>query len=71
MLTRVDAFCYAIALSYVITDIDALLSGIDGYPLSAIYSQATGSAGGTFGLLFIIFVSSWMCCVGTILTASK
>lgn len=63
-----DAFCFAIALCYAITDISALLSGIDGYPLAVIYAQATGSAGGTFGLLFILFVSTLMCCVGTVLT---
>ncbi|KAK9235384.1 hypothetical protein V1525DRAFT_410145 [Lipomyces kononenkoae] len=50
------AFCLAIALCYAITDINALLSGINGYQLAMIYSQATGSAGGTFGLLFIIFL---------------
>ncbi|KAL1982354.1 hypothetical protein VTN96DRAFT_1385 [Rasamsonia emersonii] len=65
------AFCFAIALCYSITDINALLSGIDGYPLAAIYSQATGSAGGTFGLLFIIFCSSILCTVGTVLTISR
>ncbi|KAK9489611.1 amino acid/polyamine transporter I [Lipomyces doorenjongii] len=51
------AFCFAIALCYAITDINALLSGINGYPLAMIYSQATGSAGGTFGLFSSSFMS--------------
>ncbi|KAK9364931.1 choline transport protein [Lipomyces kononenkoae] len=65
------AFCFAIALCYAITDIDALLSGINGLPLAVIYAQATGSAGGTFGLLFIIFSTSILCAVGTVLTMSR
>jgi hypothetical protein len=69
-LTGIDAFCFAIALCYAITDLSALLSGVDSYPLAMIYSQATGSTGGTFGLLFIIFCSSILCCIGTTLTVS-
>ncbi|KAK9234289.1 choline transport protein [Lipomyces kononenkoae] len=65
------AFCFAIALCYAITDLNALLSGINGFPLAMIYSQATGSAGGTLGLLFIIFCSSILCTVGTVLTLSR
>ncbi|KAK9234614.1 choline transport protein [Lipomyces kononenkoae] len=65
------AICFAIALCYAITDIDPLLSGINGYPLATIYFQATGSAGGTFGLLFIVFCSTIPCTVGTVLTNSR
>ncbi|GAM39634.1 hypothetical protein TCE0_034f11341 [Talaromyces pinophilus] len=66
------AFCFAIALCYSITDLDALLSGINSYPLATIYAQATGNnAGATFGLLFIIFCSSLLCTIGTVLTNSR
>ncbi|KUL91742.1 hypothetical protein ZTR_01096 [Talaromyces verruculosus] len=66
------AFCFAIALCYSITDLDALLSGINSYPLATIYAQATGNnAGATFGLLFIIFFSSLLCTIGTVLTNSR
>lgn len=68
----IDAFCFAIALCYSITDLDALLSGVNSYPLATIYAQATGNnAGATFGLLFIIFCSSFLCTIGTVLTVSS
>ncbi|KAI1267708.1 putative amino acid transporter [Xylariaceae sp. FL1019] len=65
------AFFFAIALSYAITDISLLQGGKDTYPLAAIYQQATGTAGGTFGLLFVLFLSSLCCCIGTVLTNSR
>ncbi|KAK3329462.1 amino acid/polyamine transporter I [Apodospora peruviana] len=71
------AFCFAIALCYAITDLDALTLGINTYPLASIYAQATANSdgsqnlGATFGLLFIIFCSSFLCVVGTVLTNSR
>jgi len=65
------SFLFAITLGYSITDLTALQSGIDSFPLAAIYSQATGSAGGTFGLLFIVFCSTLLCTTGTVLTNSR
>ncbi|KAK0617990.1 amino acid permease-domain-containing protein [Bombardia bombarda] len=71
------AFCFAIVLCYAITDISALTLGINTYPLASIYAQATADAdgnqnvGATFGLLFIIFFSSALCCIGTVLTNSR
>ncbi|KAH9893031.1 amino acid transporter [Xylariomycetidae sp. FL2044] len=65
------AFVFAIAISYAITDLSALQGGINTYPLAGIYLQATGSAGATFGLLFILFLSTICCCVGTVLTNSR
>jgi choline transport protein len=65
------SFLFAITLGYSITDLPALQSGIDSFPLAAIYSQATGSAGGTFGLLFIVFCSTLLCTTGTVLTNSR
>ena len=72
-----DAFCFAIALCYAITDLSALQGGFNTYPLANIYLQATSDSdgnpnnGATFGLLFIIWVSSLMCCIGTVLTNSR
>ena len=65
------AFVFAIALSYAITDLEALQTGINTYPLTGIYRQATGSPGGAFGLLFILFLSTICCCLGTVLTNSR
>lgn len=63
-----DAWIFAIALGYAVTDLQALYGGINSYPLANIYQQATGSQGATFGLLFIIFCATFLCCVGTMLT---
>ncbi|KAK3341355.1 amino acid permease-domain-containing protein [Lasiosphaeria hispida] len=71
------AFCFAIAISYAITDISALTLGINTYPLANIYAQATADAegnqnlGATFGLLFIIWCSTVLCCIGTTVTNSR
>lgn len=65
------AFIFAITIGYAITDIEALLGDSNNYPLATIYAQATGSSGGTFGLLFILFLTTICCCVGTVLTVSR
>jgi amino acid transporter len=73
-----DAFVFAIALAYAVTDLDVLQDlGTNQYPLASIYAQATAHADGSqnigaiFGLLFIIWCSSLLCCVGTFLTNSR
>ena len=69
-----DAFCFAICLCYAITDLGLLQGGINTYPLAGIYLQATADGegnpnlGATFGLLFIIWCSTILCCLGTIVT---
>lgn len=65
------AFVFAIAISYAITDISALQGGINTFPLAVIYLQATGSPGATFGLLFIVLITSMCCCVGSVVTMSR
>ncbi|KAI9166403.1 LOW QUALITY PROTEIN: putative amino acid transporter [Paramyrothecium foliicola] len=65
------AFCFAIALGYAISDMSVLQESSDVFPLATIYRQATGSVGGTFGLLFIIFLSITCGCIGTVLTNSR
>lgn len=71
------AFVFAIAIMYAVTDLDALTAGANTYPLANIYAQATTDAqgnqnlGAQFGLLFIIWCSSLLCCVGTMVTVSS
>ncbi|KAK5663525.1 hypothetical protein OQA88_3955 [Cercophora sp. LCS_1] len=71
------AFCFAIAISYAITDMSVLTLGVNTYPLVNIYEQATArsdgtpNTGATFGLLFIIWCSTVMCCIGTTVTNSR
>ncbi|UQC88856.1 choline transporter [Colletotrichum lupini] len=73
----VYAFCFAVALSYAITDITALQGGFNSFPLTNIYVQATTSSdgirnpGAAFGLLFIMLGCTLTCCVGLTLTVSR
>ncbi|KXH69131.1 choline transporter [Colletotrichum salicis] len=73
----VYAFCFAVALSYAITDITALQGGFNAFPLTNIYVQATTSSNGirnpgaAFGLLFIMLGCTLTCCVGLTLTVSR
>ncbi|KAF2471024.1 amino acid transporter [Lindgomyces ingoldianus] len=71
ILGFLTAFCFAIALFYSISDLDAVINSNGAFPLAAIYSQATGNKGGTFGLLFIVLLSLLICLVGTLLTCSR
>lgn len=71
ILGFLTSFCYAIAILYSISDLNAVLSSNGAFPLAAVYSQATGNKGGTFGLLFIIFLSLLICVIGTFLTVSR
>lgn len=71
------AFVFAITIMYAVTDLSVLTEGINTYPLANIYAQATTDANGNqnlgaqFGLLFIIWCSSMLCCVGTTVTVSN
>lgn len=64
------AFFYMIAIFYSISSIDDVLAA-PYFPLATIYNQATQSNAGTMGLLFIIFVPVFCCCVGTYITAGR
>jgi choline transport protein len=70
-LTYVGAFFFGIALFYSITDLDAVVNSNGSFPLAAIYHQATGTKGGTFCLLAIVFFSLLNCLVGTLLTCGR
>ncbi|KAJ4393144.1 hypothetical protein N0V93_002351 [Gnomoniopsis smithogilvyi] len=71
------AFAFAITIFYAVTDLDVLQEGINTYPLANIYAQATTDANGNqnlgaqFGLLFIVWFSSMLCCIGTFVTNSR
>ncbi|KAK5133367.1 hypothetical protein LTR08_007801 [Meristemomyces frigidus] len=45
---------YLVPILFVLPDVDALLSAAGGQPIGLVFKQATGSAGGGFGLLFLI-----------------
>lgn len=64
------AFFYMIAIFYATTNLSDVLNA-SYFPLAQIYSQATSSNGGTFGLLFIIFMPIFCCLIGTYITAGR
>ena len=70
-LGTITSFCYAIAIMYGINDLNAVVTSNGSFPLAAVYSQATGKAGATFGLLLIIFLSLLICLVGTFLLLGR
>ncbi|KAH8679550.1 choline transporter [Tricladium varicosporioides] len=65
------AFFYLIAIFYSINDLDSILDGTYLFPLTSIYRQATGSAGGSLGLLLVAFIPSLIAGLGCYLTASR
>lgn len=70
-LGTVTAFIFAIAIMYGINDLSSVVTANGSFPLAAVYSQATGSKGATFGLLFILLLALLICLVGTFLTLSR
>lgn len=69
--TDLASFCYGIALMYAITDLDAVVNSPGAFPLAVVYAQATGSPGGTVGLLVIIFLSITCCATGITISVSR
>jgi len=67
----ITAFTYLIAIFYSISDLEAVLESTYLFPLTSIYRQATNSAGGTVGLLFLAFIPFFIGTFGTYLTASR
>jgi len=64
-------FVFVVAILYGINDLNAVLGYTGSFPLAEVYAQATGSRGGTFGLLMIVFLSIMICVVGTFLTVGR
>ncbi|KAK3675002.1 hypothetical protein LTR78_004935 [Recurvomyces mirabilis] len=64
-------FLFGIAIFYGINDLSAITGSSAAFPLAAVYQQATGSPGGAFGLLLILFLSVLICSIGTILMVGR
>lgn len=71
MIGFFTAFFYLIAIFYGVSDLNAILTSGSLFPLASIYRQATGSAGGSLGLLILAFLPSFIGCIGCYLTASR
>lgn len=64
------AIFYLIAIFYAINDFPAVV-GSGTLPVAEIYRQATGSRGGSLGLLILIFIPTFLCSVGCYITAGR
>ena len=69
-LGTVTTFLYAISILYAINDLTGVVTSNGSFPLAEVYAQATGNAGGTFGLLLLLLLSIMPSVVGTFLTVS-
>lgn len=64
-----SGFFYLVALMYAISDFEALLTAP--FPVAEIYYQATGSAAGEIGLLFLLFITILLTVFGVYITAGR
>lgn len=65
------AFFYLITMFYSINDLTAILETTYLFPLTEIYKQTTGSAGGSLGLLLLALIPSIIGAIGCCLIASR
>lgn len=67
----VTGIVYLIPILFVLPNIDDLLAVSTGQPIGLVFKQATGSAGGGFGLLFLILGILFFAGVGSLTAASR
>ncbi|KAF7164448.1 hypothetical protein CNMCM5623_008995 [Aspergillus felis] len=67
----VTGLLYMIAVFYSINDLDLVMSNPYGFPLAEIYRQATGTRGGSLGLLIVAFLPTVITCAGCYITAGR
>lgn len=67
----ITGIIYLIPILFVMPDVDAVLAVPTGQPIGTIYKLATGSAGGGFGLLFLILGILFFASVGSLTATSR
>ena len=60
-----------IVIFYAINDLEAIINSSTSFPLTEIYRQATGSAGGALALLLLIFFASLAGLIGLYIIAGR
>lgn len=65
------ALLYLIAIFYSIENLDDALASVPSFPLAGIYMQATGTRAGALGLLIVVFLSTFITCIGCYITAGR
>lgn len=72
LAASVTGFLFVIPMSFVFPrDLSIILDAAAGQPLPVAFSIATGSAGGAFGLLFLILVIGMLAAIGSLTVASR
>ncbi|KAJ5906293.1 uncharacterized protein N7473_003209 [Penicillium subrubescens] len=67
----ITGLTYLIGLMFSVQDYAALSTTNTGLPLAELFHQATQSAGGAFGLTFILFIALGPCVVSSQLSTSR
>jgi amino acid transporter len=67
----ITGIIYLIPILFVLPDVSLLLAVANGQPVGLIFKIATGSAGGGFGLLFLILGILFFAGVGALTAASR
>jgi amino acid permease (GABA permease) len=67
----VTGVVYLIPILFVMPDVDKLLAVPTGQPIGYLFMTATGSAGGGFGLLFLILGIQFFAGIGSLTAASR
>lgn len=67
----ITGLTYLVALMFSVQDYAALSTTNTGLPLAELFRQVTQSAGGAFGLTFILFIALGPCVVSSQLSTSR
>ncbi|OAQ58932.1 amino acid permease [Pochonia chlamydosporia 170] len=71
VIAFVTGLSYLIALMFCVQDYSALGTTNTGLPLAELFRQVTQSAGGAFGLTFILFIALGPCTIGSQLSTGR
>ncbi|KAL2862492.1 GABA permease [Aspergillus lucknowensis] len=67
----ITGLCFLIPILFVLPDVSELLSVANGQPIGLLFKTVTGSAGGGFGLLFLLLGVLLFAGVGAVTAASR
>jgi len=62
---------YLLPILFVLPEVSYLLAATNGQPIGLVFKQATGSAGGGFGLLFLILGIMFFAGIGALTASSR
>lgn len=62
---------FVISVFYSVDDLPTALSSVPIFPLAGLYKQAVGTSGGALGLLIVVFLPSFITCIGCYVTAGR